>query len=134
MIGSACQLLLAQVYRQDLGRGFRGAASQLRWTDVLPYIAAIVLLIAGCAVYSYLKRRNDMSERCNDPHKLFRELCLAHRLDRASRRLLLMLAEAAQCEQPAQVFLMPGAFEPAQLPASLRTRAADVVALRNRLF
>ena len=37
-----------------------------------------------------------MTERCDDPHKLFRELCLAHQLDRASRRLLLHLADASQ--------------------------------------
>ena len=80
--------LLAQVSREDFGRGFRGATSQLSWTDLLPYAAAAILGGIGIAAYQWLKKRNDMNEPCDDPHKLFRELCGAHGLDRASRRLL----------------------------------------------
>jgi len=32
--------------------------------------------------------RNDMSLWCDDPQKLFRELCFVHQLDRSNRRLL----------------------------------------------
>jgi hypothetical protein len=126
--------LLAQVSREDFGRGFRGAASQRGWSDLVPYIAVAGLLIGGMSLYSYLKRRNDMSERCDDPHKLFRELCLVHQLDRASRRLLLMLAGAHKLTQPAQVFVTPGAFETTRLPSSLRGRSAEIAKLRARLF
>jgi hypothetical protein len=127
-------LSLLAVSREDFGRGFRGATSQLDWTDVIPYAVGIALLFAGGALYSYLKRRNDMSERCDDPHKLFRELCMAHRLDRASRRLLLHLADATRMPQPAQVFLTPAAFDPARLPAALRGRVDELKRLRERLF
>lgn len=126
--------LLAQVSREQFGRGFRGASSQRHWTDVIPYAVALALMAAGWALVNYVRRRNDMTERCDDPHKLFRELCLAHRLDRASRRLLLHLAEAARLPQPAQVFLTPSAFDPARLPASLRSRADELERLRERLF
>lgn len=126
--------LLAQVYREDLGRGFRGATSQLSWFDVVPYVVAVAMLIGGAKLWAYWKRRGDMSERCNDPHKLFRELCLAHKLDRTSRRLLLQLAEAGRFAQPAQVFVTPAAFEAARLPASLRGRTNEVNQLRERLF
>lgn len=126
--------LLAQVYREDLGRGFRGATSQLHWFDVVPYVIAVSLMIGGAKLWAYLKQRADMTEWCDDPHKLFRELCLAHKLDRASRRLLLNLAEGARFAQPAQVFVSPAAFEPARLPASLRSRVEEVKRLRERLF
>jgi hypothetical protein len=126
--------IFAQIYREDFGRGFRGATSQLHWTDFLPYIAAFVLITGGWALYVHLKRRNDMTARCDDPHKLFRELCLAHQLDRASRRLLLQLAAAWNFSQPAQVFLTPAAFEPSRLPADLRGRMDEVKQLRARLF
>lgn len=126
--------LLGQVYREDLGRGFRGATSQLSWFDVVPYVIVVALLIGGAKLWSYLKRRADMSEWCDDPHKLFRELCLAHKLDRANRRLLLQLVEMARFAQPAQIFVSPAAFEPARLPASLRSRADEVKRLRDRLF
>jgi hypothetical protein len=126
--------LLAQVYREDFARGFRSATSQLHWTDVIPYVIALALLIFIAWLAPYLRRRNDMSERCDDPQKLFRELCLAHELDRSSRRLLLRLVEANRLAQPGQVFLTPMAFEPSRLPASLRERLDEVKQLRARLF
>src|SRR5262245_13915332 len=99
--------LLAQVSREQFGRGFRGADSQRTWHDLVPYVVAAIVIGVGMAVYAHLKRRNDMTERCDDPHKLFRELCLAHQLDRPSRRLLLQLAEGINMGQPAQVFVTP---------------------------
>jgi hypothetical protein len=126
--------LIAQVTREEFGRGFRGAASQRSVSDLVPYVAAFALLLAGWGLYSFFKRRNDMTERCNDPHKLFRELCLVHKLDRASRRLLLLLAGAHQMAQPAQVFVTPAAFEATRLPAALRGQAAEIKRLRERLF
>ncbi|HYO24159.1 MAG TPA: hypothetical protein VEQ85_04345 [Lacipirellulaceae bacterium] len=126
--------LLAQVSREDFGRGFRGATSQLSWLDFVPYIAVAAVIGAAWGATSYVKKRNDMSSRCNDPRKLFRELCLAHQLDRRSQRLLLELAEAFRLAQPAQVFLTPSAFDAARMPASLRGRAPEIALLRERLF
>jgi hypothetical protein len=134
MITGAFYPLLAQVYRDDLGRGFRSATSQLHVTDVIPYAVGIALLIFVAWLVPYLRRRNDMSERCDDPQKLFRELCLTHELDRGSRQLLLRLAEAQRLPQPAQVFLTPTAFEPSRLPAALRGYVDEVKELRARLF
>jgi hypothetical protein len=126
--------LLAQVSREQFGRGFRGAASQRSWHDLVPYIVAAVVIGVGTAVYSHLKRRNDMTERCDDPHKLFRELCLVHQLDWPSRRLLLQLADGHNFAQPAQVFVTPAAFEPVRVPAALRGRIDDIKRLRAQLF
>lgn len=126
--------LLAQVSREQFGRGFRGAASQRSWHDLVPYIATAIAICVGTAIYSHVKRRNDMTERCDDPHKLFRELCQVHQLDRPSRRLLLQLAEGHNFAQPAQVFVTPAAFEPVRVPAALRGRIDEIKRLRERLF
>lgn len=126
--------LLAQVTREDFGRGFRGATSQLSWLDFVPYIAAALVIGVAWGATSYMKKRNDMSSRCNDPRKLFRELCLAHQLDRRSQRLLLELAQACRLAQPALVFLTPSAFDAARTPTSLRGRAPEIALLRERLF
>lgn len=126
--------LLAQVYREDFGRGFRGASSQRSWQDLIPYVTVFTVVCVGWGVYNYLKRRNDMTERCSDPHKLFRELAQAHQLDGQSRRLLLALGRALNLSQPAQVFVTPAAFEPGGLPTALRGRAEELKRLRERLF
>jgi hypothetical protein len=126
--------LLAQVYREDFGRGFRGASSQRSWHDLIPYVAVFTVVCGGWAVYNYIKRRNDMTERCSDPHKLFRELSQVHELDRPSRRLLLSLSQALNFAQPAQVFLTPAAFDLNRLPVDLRGRAEELKQLRDRLF
>jgi hypothetical protein len=126
--------LLAQVYREDFGRGFRGASSQRSWHDLIPYVTVFAVVCVGWAVYNYLKRRNDMTERCSDPHKLFRELSQAHQLGRPSRRLLLALGQALNLAQPAQVFLSPAAFEASRLPMALRGHSDELKRLRDRLF
>jgi hypothetical protein len=126
--------LLAQVTREQFGRGFRGATSQLSWFDVVPYVVGAVLIGVVTAAYSHHKRRNDMTERCDDPHKLFRELCQAHQLDRPSRRLLLQLAAGLNFAQPAQVFVSPSAFEAVRVPAALRGRVDELKRIRERLF
>ncbi len=128
------RLAPGEVSREEFGRGFRGATSQLSWTDLIPYVLAAVFGGIGIAVYRYVKRRNDMTLWCDDPHKLFRELCQVHQLDRHSQRLLTRLAEAWQFPQPAQVFLTPAAFERQRLPESLHGIAADLDELRRRLF
>jgi hypothetical protein len=127
-------MLLAQVSREDFGRGFRGATSQLSWTDLIPYAAAAIIAGVGFSLYRWIKRRNDMSEPCDDPPKLFRELCAAHGLDRASRHLLMRLSNAWGFAQPAQVFLAPHAFDIERLPPPLKKKAAELKRLRERLF
>jgi hypothetical protein len=134
MAGVPSLVLLGQVSREEFGRAFRGATSQLSWHDLIPYVAAATLATIGISLYRWLKRRNDMTEACDDPSKLFRELCGVHGLDRASRRLLRRLSEALGFAQPAQIFLSPDAFNAAQLPPALRKQAAELNQLRDRLF
>ena len=118
----------------EIGDNFPASGDRQNWSDLWPYgIAAVVAAIATAIVLK-VRKHNDMTLPCDDPHRLFRELCLAHKLDRGSARLLAHLATALRLEQPAQIFLTPAAFEPARLPGSLKARAAELKLLRERLF
>jgi len=102
--------------------------------EMLPYLIGLVVLCAGiAAVVAYLKY-NDFSKPCNDPNRLFRELCRAHGLDRGSRKLLQQLAMQTGLVQPAEVFLTPAVFEVNQLPEQLQRERERVMELRGQLF
>jgi hypothetical protein len=118
----------------EIGDNFPVSGKRLGWHDLWAY--GIVALVAGAvaAIVILLRNRNDMSQRCDNPWKLFRELCTVHELDRPSQWLLTQIIRARQFEQPAQVFLNPAAFEPTGLPPSLRDKAEQLTRLRNQLF
>lgn len=127
-------VLFAQVSRWErLGDGLHRGRGRMDPADFIPL--AILLAIAAIIVVVVIKlrRRNDMSVHCDDPQKLFRELSLAHNLDRASQKLLWRLAESLNLTQPAEVFVRPAAFD-AQLPVELHDQEAAYHALQQRLF
>jgi hypothetical protein len=118
----------------EIGDNFPDSGERLNWSDLWAYGIAVVIAAAVALIVMRVRARNDMTQRCDSPWKLFRELCQAHGLDRASQRLLAQVARARQFEQPAQIFLSPGAFEPAGLPPALRERADHLLRLRGLLF
>lgn len=118
----------------EIGDNFPASGQRQNWSDLWPYGIAAVVAAVVTAIVVQIRKHNDMTLACDDPQRLFRELCLAHKLDRGSVRLLGQLAAAMRLEQPAQIFLTPAAFEPARLPASLRPRSAELKQLRERLF
>ena len=118
----------------EIGDNFPQSGKRLNWSDLWAWgIVAVVAAIATLIVLQ-LRKRNDMDQPCDNPWKLFRELCRVHNLDGSSQRLLAQLTVARRFEQPAQVFLTPGAFEPADLPASMKDRADQLLRLRSQLF
>lgn len=118
----------------EIGDNFPTSGPRLNWSDLWAWgIAAVVAAIIA-AIVVQLRKRNDMDERCDNPWKLFRELCRVHKLDGASQRLLAQVARARSFPQPAQVFLTPAAFEPANLPAGLKNKADQLLRLRGQLF
>lgn len=126
--------LLGRMLIAEIGDNFPDSGPRLNWSDLGAYgIAAVVAAIVA-AIVMHLRRRNDMEQRCDNPWKLFRELCQVHELDRTSQRLLAQVARARGFQQPAEVFLTPAAFEPANLPASLRDKADALLRLRTQLF
>jgi hypothetical protein len=93
------------------------------------------VLFAGFAVAIYRSSRRGESEFDVDSDaKLFRDLCRAHHLSSANRRLLRRLASARGVEEPARLFIEPKHFEPAHLPETLQSAADKIRRLRDRLF
>ncbi len=127
--------LLAQMRRwRRLGDGLRGSGRRVEFSELLPYLIGLAIIALGIwAVVQWIKR-NDTSQPCDDPWKLFRELCQAHDLNSSQGRLLRKLVEAWKMEQPAKIFVTPMAFEPASLPPSLQAEAQQLRGLRARLF
>lgn len=128
-------LMLSQIsHWQRLGDGLHRGKSDFEFADFLPAIAILVGLSIAIAVFIKVRRRNDMTKRCNDPEKLFRELCLIHKLDRESQKLLAQLAEAAGLRQPAEVFVRPSLYEGEHLPEQMRRDQQRLRQLSEKLF
>lgn len=89
-----------------------------------------VLAMLGAVVwFRHYRLRHQQSHAA-----LFDGLCEAHELDRASRRLLSQVIRFHRLCQPARLFTEPQWLEPSRLGGALASRAAEVTALRNRLF
>jgi hypothetical protein len=132
---NAINLLLSMpMTLAEIGDNFPTSGKRLEWKDLWAY--GVVALVAGfvALIVVQLRNRNDMTKRCDNPWKLFRELCLVHNLDRTNQRLLVQVTRARGFEQPAQVFLNPASFEPTGLPPSLRDKAEQLAKLRSLLF
>ena len=127
--------LLAQLSRtQGLGGNFRGPGARVDGGDML-MIAMLVLGAVGVIVLlSVLLRLQERRNRCNNPQKLFRDICRLHELDRKSRKLLTQLARHQDLEHPARLFLEPARFNPENVGAELGQHQREFDTLRGRLF
>lgn len=98
-------------------------------------ISLVMIAIVGGILWLLARLLYGKERRSyNRPRALFRELCRAHGLDAASRRLLTDLARAQGVTQRAQLFLAPERFEAARLGPKLAPRAREIQALSARLF
>lgn len=94
-----------------LGEGFRGEHAQLEaWDMLLGLICVLGGLLALWGLSKFVARR-ERAARVYSPDGLFRQLCKAHALDRASSRALMRLAVQEQLEHPARLFLEPERFD-----------------------
>ncbi len=128
-------LLFAQISNwQRMGDGLHRGRGRMDLMELLPVV--IILAGVGIAIYivAKVRKRNDMTLVCDDPGKLFRELSLAHNLDRGSQKLLWRLAEALELAQPADVFLQPTFFQAERIPQELQGEEAELESLLERLF
>jgi hypothetical protein len=125
--------LLAQLSRwQRMGDGLRGPGTRIELSEVLLFCLGLAVIGILAWLVSRWYKRNDMSKRCDDPWKLFRELCQHHGLNRADRRLLQKLVVARHLQQPAELFVTPSAFDLVDLPMNLNEQRLGN--LRARLF
>jgi hypothetical protein len=95
-------------------------------------MAAMVALVM--LIWLRASRREKRPFSTNSSARLFRELCRAHGLSYANRRLLKRLAAARGLAGPAFVFVEPKHFDTANLPDGLQNSADDVRRLRAQLF
>jgi hypothetical protein len=94
---------------------------------------AVGVLVAWCYSRSSARRR-DVETSPHNPQQLFGELCRAHKLSAAQRRLLEWLAAERQLLQPALVFLDPILIESAIAHAQSPSVRQRLTELRSRLF
>ena len=126
-----CWLLLAK--SGVWGRFDHGRASFGR-TELILVAGATVLVASTWLFSNWITRRRNATFTSNSAPKLFRELCRAHRLPRADRRLLKKLAAARGIENAAELYVEPEHLEAAKLPPTLKSSAQDLRELRHRLF
>jgi len=101
---------------------------------LLTILAAIALVVAGAIVWYRSSRRPPIHFSCDSSARLFRELCRAHGLSSASRRLLKRLAAARNIATPALLFVDPQHFDAKTLPTAIRASETELGRLHDRLF
>ena len=127
-------LLADRSLLRDMGSGFRDKQENQGGTDMLLWIGIVVGVFVAIAIVAHFVARRDKRQIFNSSRGLFRALCRAHQLDFASRRLLRWIARDQQVEPAARLFLEPEQFEPENMSPALNSRAAEIMALRKRLF
>lgn len=127
--------IVAQLSKWErLGDGLRKTGGHRELIDLWP-IALLGVLFAGAAYAIVVwRRRNDFTRRCNDPEKLFRELCHTHELEKEDHQLLRQLAAARELASPASIFLQPSALAAGTLPEELRPHASRLSELQRQIF
>ncbi len=127
--------LLAQYSRwKRLGDGLHRSRPRMDLSDLLPFFIALAVIGIAIAVGVQIYKRRDYSKPCDDPQKLFRQICAAHKLNFSSRRLLLQLAMALQMPHPAALFVTPAAFRKNELPPHLQGEGKRISELAHQLF
>jgi hypothetical protein len=104
-------------------------------TNHLVVLVGIVLVLGIIAVVKrILERRATRTFTSDSSTKLFHELCAAHGLRRAARKLLKRLAEARGLKNAATLFVEPQYFDAGTLPMEWQSHASELRRLSLRLF
>ncbi len=128
-------ILLAQENRLDsMSRRFRSHRTRIDGGDVVIGLLVLAGIVAVVWLLSYVMKLQDKGRGFSSPFGLFLNLCKAHGLPWRQRWLLWRLARSQRLRDPARLFLEQERYEPAHLPPSLRTRAAELKRLSERLF
>ena len=127
--------LLAQYSRwKHMGDGFNRSRPRMDLSDLIPFFIVLAVIGVAIALGVRIYKRYDYSKPCDDPLKLFRQSCAAHKLNFSSRRLLLQLATALEMPQPAALFVTPAAFRRSELPPQLQGEEKRISKLAHQLF
>lgn len=117
-----------------LGAASRYRASRADAGEVLVWLLIAVGAIAAVCVLLYAVNRMVHRWRYNSHPALFYGLCKVHGLDGNARNLLKQVARLHNLRWPGRLFIDPKWLDPANQGGSLRARAAELAALRERLF
>jgi hypothetical protein len=119
---------------REMGREFRGERAKVDFTDVLLVVAATVVAVVVFWLLARFAALREGRGPANNPKLLFTQLCQAHGLNRAQRRLLIQLGEQAQVAPTSAIFLRPELLDKALADPQFGPFHADLAALRSRLF
>jgi hypothetical protein len=125
--------LLASNVQPIWGR-FDHQRATLESTHLWTLLSITALLIATAIVAYRSSQRRKRQFTHDSPRRLFRELCRAHGLPLASRRLLKRVAAARGIPDPTMLFVISSHFDTTSLPENLRPKANEIRALRNQLY
>ena len=123
----------ADIWR-ELGSGFQGEKSELRFNDIMLLVSVIALVGMSFWMLARVMAKQDRKQGFNNPKELFKSLCQAHGLSRGEQGLLKQLARQQQLDPIARVFLEPGMFQPENLSPGLKSQAVRIQSLGKRLF
>ena len=130
------QYLLAETRLSDLSLEYQEKIESQSISGV--WFLMIPLLVVGIAMICF-KIADRAPMAVNTPNLMMHELCRAHRLSAGGRRMLERIADEAQLEQPATMFLGPQHFEAAVEKAGLtikydKRHQTLIAMLRRTLF
>jgi len=128
-------ILLAQSNRwDDMSSRFRGRRARISFDDVVLGLVILGGAVAALWGLSLLLRLQERRRGHANPLGLFLSLCKAHRLRWPQRWLLWRIARSFRLRDPAQLFVRPELFDPANLGSSFQSRAAELKRLHGLLF
>ena len=126
-------LVAGHEYRAVWGR-FDHEQPGFTTTHLSTLLSLAALLMATLVVAYRSSRRSKLEFTCDSSARLFRELCRAHRLTWANRRLLRQLADAGKVAQAADIFVDVSCFDTKNLPKRLQPWNREIQRLRDQLF
>jgi hypothetical protein len=119
---------------RSMSEGFRSVGFEDKAIETLLVTGVLIAICLTLLFIGRYFRRFERLKSYDSPQELFRELCRVHRLDWSSRRLLRRLAAEWEMTSPALLFVEPGRFNAARLPADWQPRATQLERIRQQLF
>jgi hypothetical protein len=115
-------------------REYTGVYFESNSREAWGLLTGTAVLVVGILLWHVFASRRGIALRSNSPKRLFRELCRAHSVDRAGRRLLKRLAAARGVAPAALLFVRPECFATTDLPSGMSGHADEIARLEEVLF
>lgn len=133
-VANLCRLIAASPEQLRAWGQFYDQQAKIAHSQWMFLISAAAILLLAAVVSFWIDKRRQHEFSHDSSTRLFQDLCHAHQLDFAHRRLLKKLALARCVESAADLFVEPGYFNPVGLPPALESSAHELQQLRHALF